>query len=92
MKDENLPKSGSYVLNLDDMSGPGTHWVAVYEGEYFDSYGLPPPEVLKDKVMANSKRLQYARDSCGEWSVLYIFLRYAGLNPYTICYEIFPCI
>lgn len=49
----NLPADGpklqeSAIVNLDDMSGPGTHWVAYRKNkkniEYFDSFGdLQPP-------------------------------------------------
>jgi len=39
------------VLNLDDTSGNGTHWVAWYrddgENYYFESYGIQPPDELK---------------------------------------------
>jgi hypothetical protein len=36
------------VANLDPSTRPGSHWVCMYvdeqgRGEYFDSYGLPPP-------------------------------------------------
>jgi len=37
-------------MNLDDTSGDGTHWVALFKrGDkkwYFDSFGLPPPTEL----------------------------------------------
>ena len=39
------------VLNMDDMTGNGTHWVAWYRDNgknyYFDSYGIQPPNELK---------------------------------------------
>lgn len=51
-----MPCSGpwkyeSAVVNLDDQSGPGTHWVAYkkknHEIIYFDSFGnLRPPQEL----------------------------------------------
>ena len=38
------------ILNLDDTTGSGTHWVAWYkngaETKYFDSYGIQPPNEL----------------------------------------------
>ena len=39
-----LPKScdGMYVINTDEHDQPGEHWVAVYNDEYFDSFGFPP--------------------------------------------------
>ena len=41
-----MPESG--IINLDDQTGPGTHWVCYVISPrnviYFDSYGLPPPK------------------------------------------------
>jgi len=38
------------IMNLDDTSGDGTHWVTWFKcGDkkwYFDSFGLPPPTRL----------------------------------------------
>ena len=40
------------IMNLDDPSGDGTHWVAWFKrGDkkwYFDSFGLPPPTELNN--------------------------------------------
>jgi len=40
------------IMNLDDTSGDGTHWVVWFKcGNYkfyFDSYGLPPPTELNN--------------------------------------------
>ena len=54
------------ILNLDDSSGRGTHWVGWAkkrkEKIYFDSYGLPPPielfNYLKRPIYYNSERIQ----------------------------------
>ena len=55
------------VINLDDESGPGTHWVAYNKRDknviYFDSFGnlQPPLEVIKylgEKVQYNHDRYQ----------------------------------
>ena len=43
---ENLPKikDGTFVINLDEYSDIGTHWVALYVQNnnvtYFDSFGV----------------------------------------------------
>ena len=43
---DNLPKAkdGAYIINLDEYSGIGTHWVAMYvqinDVTYFDSFGV----------------------------------------------------
>ncbi len=61
----------AYIINMDDdvckdtgiVSG-GTHWTSFIvmeypngkkEGMYFDSYGTPPPEVVKERLMDNFK-------------------------------------
>ena len=53
---DNLPdkiKDGQYVINLDEYSDIGTHWVALYVNNktvtYFDSFGVEhiPKEVKK---------------------------------------------
>ena len=42
----NLPdkKNGAYVINLDEYSDIGTHWIALYANNktvtYFDSFGI----------------------------------------------------
>ena len=43
---DNLPKikDGAYIINLDEYSDIGTHWVALYKNNnsvtYFDSFGV----------------------------------------------------
>src|SRR6218665_2522081 len=54
------------ILNLDDSSGNGTHWVCWIKRcnykVYFDVYGLPPPvelvKYLHSPVYYNSERIQ----------------------------------
>lgn len=68
-----LPLNGSHyresgIINLDDKTGPGTHWVAYRKNgsnvNYFDSFGdLQPPEELMnylnvDKIRYNCYRYQ----------------------------------
>ena len=62
------------ILNLDDTTGSGTHWVAWYkngtEKKYFDSYGLQPPNELVDylhsPILYNTERVQpYDQVFCG---------------------------
>ena len=53
---DNLPnkiKDGAYVINLDEYSNIGTHWIALYvknkDITYFDSSGVDhvPMEIIK---------------------------------------------
>ena len=72
-------KNECLVLNLDDSSGPGNHWLClVKRGNakvYFDSYGIsPPPEVtayLGKDVYYNSTQVQKAGYACAHFC-LYI--------------------
>jgi hypothetical protein len=38
----------NYIINIDKKNGYGTHWVAIYQNIYFDSYSLKPPNVIED--------------------------------------------
>ena len=60
---DNLPnkvKDGAYVINLDEYSDMGTHWVTLYVNgkskTYFDSFGIEhiPKEI---KNFTNSKNI-----------------------------------
>ena len=68
---DNLPnkiKDGGYVINLDEYSDIGTHWIALYvknnDITYFDSFGVEhiPKEIkafIKNKnVKTNIFRIQ----------------------------------
>ena len=58
----------SGILNLDGVSGRGTHWVCWYknkpEGEnfYFDSFGVQPPneliEYFSSPILYNTEKIQ----------------------------------
>lgn len=80
----NVNESG--VVNLDDRSGPGTHWVAYKKRgtrvEYFDSYGdlRPPVELLAylctqpgTTIQYNTTRYQDAGAwNCGQYSLRFL--------------------
>ena len=96
---ENLPKikDGAYIINLDEYSDIGTHWVALYLQNnnsviYFDSFGVEyiPKEI---KAFINNKNIKtyifrvQAYDSiiCGYFCIGFIDLMFAGktLTEYT---------
>ena len=78
------------IINLDDIQGPGTHWVC-YRNidnvvEYFDPFGLiMPNEALKYFCTAR-KQIVYSIDEiqnrstvlCGYWCLYYLFERQKG--------------
>ena len=88
---DSLPKikDGVYVINLDEYSDIGTHWVALYANNndvtYFDSFGVQyiPKEI---KVFINNKNIKtnifriQAYDSvmCGYFCIGFIDFMLAG--------------
>ena len=89
MRDEKLPKEGCFILNLDAFTDPGTHWVAVYNNEYYDSFGLPPPKCLEKQIdWYNVRQHQNIKSSlCGLYACFYIQCRNQDITPYDICYK-----
>ena len=83
---DNLPdkiKDGSYVINLDEYSDIGSHWIALYVNNktvtYFDSFGVEhiPKEIKKfinnKNIIANIFRLQeYDSIMCGYFCIGFI--------------------
>ena len=95
---DNLPKikDGAYLVNLDEYSDLGTHWVALYANNddvtYFDSFGVE--HILKEiKAFINNKNIKtnifriQAYDSimCGYFCIGFIDFMLAGktLTEYT---------
>ena len=96
---DNLPnkiKDGAYVINLDEYSDIGTHWIALYVKNnvvtYFDSFGVEhiPKEIkifIKNRnIKTNIFRiLAYDSIMCGYFYIAFIDFMFKGksLNEYT---------
>ena len=89
-------KDGAYVINLDEYSDTGTHWVALYvdnkTATYLDSFGIDqiPKEIKKfinnKNVIANIYRVQnYDSIMCGYFCIGFINYMFDGkrLTDYT---------
>ena len=91
---DNLPKTiknGAHVINLDEYSDIGTHWIALYVNNrtvtYFDTFGVGhiPTEIIKfinnKNIIANIFRIQ-ASDSviCGYFYIGFIDFMLKGKN------------
>lgn len=84
------------VINESPASSIGTHWVAVYgktneEVYYFDSFGEPPNEYLKDfltnftYIHYNNRKLQNVlSDNCGNICITFIILMSNNVDFYKI--------
>ena len=90
---DNLPKikDGAYVINLDEYSDIGTHWVALYVQNnnnnviYFDSFGVEhiPKEIrafINNKnIKTNIFRIQaYDSIMCGYFCIGFINFMFEG--------------
>ena len=89
---DNLPnkiKDGAYVINLDEYSDIGTHWISLYlknnDVTYFDSFGVEhiPKEIKKfidsKNVIVNIFRIQpYDSIMCGYFCVGFIDFMFEG--------------
>ena len=77
------------ICNTDPSNRPGTHWIVIYVdpngyGEYFDSFGRPPPGVFRDYLnrhctawIYNRKQLQSVVSSfCGYYCCFYCLCKY----------------
>ena len=96
---DNLPnkiKDGAYVINLDEYSDIGTHWIALYvknnDITYFDSFGVEhiPKEtkafVKNRNIKTNIFRIQgYDSIMCGYFCIGFINFMFKGksLTEYT---------
>ena len=80
------------IINLDDIQGPGTHWIC-YRNinsvvEYFDPFGLIMPNEALEYFNTSGKRIVYSMDEiqnrntvlCGYWCLYYLFERQRGTS------------
>ena len=91
---DNLPdkiKDGAYVINLDEYSDIGTHWIALYVNNktatYVNSFGIEyiPKEIKKfisnKNTIANIFRIQaYDSVMCGYFCIGFIDFMLKGNN------------
>ena len=93
---DQLPATIDYpcamVWNTDPSNEAGEHWVAMYvdewgHGEYFDSYGLPPPSSFEHYLnrhcvqwIRNTVQLQdLLSTACGQFCVYFVMYRSHGM-------------
>ena len=75
----NKIKYGAYVINLDEYSDIGTHWIALYvknnDITYFDSFGVEhiPKEIIKF-IGHKNYNSEYFQDTSIRFNNVRIFL------------------
>jgi len=86
-----VPKNGYYILNLENSSLSGSHWVALIctstKCFYFDSYGAPPTnrvhqrlKLKYDRIYMNNQIIQSLNSEMCGWFALGLIL-YVHLHP-----------
>ena len=69
------PRHSPCIINMDDLGGPGTHWVCCWGSnsvadtppEYFDSFGLPPPAEWEIELILEGKQTFLRNDNQLQW-------------------------
>ena len=87
------------IINLDDIEGPGTHWV-FYRNldsfvEYFDPLCLIMPDEVYHYLATSGKRQIYSEDEiqnrdsvlCGYWCLYYLNERQKGKSVLDIIHH-----
>lgn len=77
---------GGYIINLDDSTGQGTHWIALWLADsvalYFDSFGMPPHVAVMNfirkyglkRFIYIKKQIQDIRSGyCGQYSIIFLY-------------------
>ena len=92
-------QNASYIVNIENyFDGNGTHWVCIYNDpkskdvEYFDSFGLSPPDLVRrfldtigKGIIYNDVDIQRINSMmCGYYCCYYVIKRYAGIKPLDI--------
>ncbi len=85
MKDElaglEAEAGDSYIVNLDDSEGPGTHWMGLYVAPkgsfYYDPYGIDPPREVRRfaprPLRVNHHKHQHAASQhCGRYVLQFL--------------------
>lgn len=93
---ENTEHNKSYIINLDSSDRPGTHWVGLHrnkvgESFYFDSFGLPPPEEVRQKcrrLFYSNNRIQMdISEMCGYYAIAFLKQMMGGKTFYDWIYQ-----
>jgi len=80
------------VINLDDCTLPGSHWVSIYidsnhKCEYFESYNREPNETLKQYMRKYTTNMKYNKKciqqpltaTCCQLCIYYLVWRSSGV-------------
>lgn len=63
------------IINVGSPLIGGTHWVAVYDNKYFDSFGLPPT-IIGNLEWIPFQIQKINQGHCGIYALLYLYYAY----------------
>lgn len=84
-------KTKQGIINLSDDPYNGTHWVAYFGNNYFDSYCVEPPQEIKQQLKKNSNKgcveayispneIQKNNSLCASYCLYFLYLMNKGLS------------
>ena len=87
LKDANPNYKGAQIINLGNNIIGGSHWCCTYNGMYFDSFGLVPPEKLDhlEWVPLQIQNMKFGH--CGSYCMLWLY--YAKMGELDKFYNLF---
>lgn len=73
LKDADPNYKGARIINLGNPTIGGSHWLGTYDGKYFDSFGLIPPEKLShlEWVPLQIQNMNFGH--CGSYVCLWLY-------------------
>lgn len=87
LKDADPNYREAQVINLGNPSIGGSHWTCTYEGKYFDSFGLIPPEKLDHLEWIPLQKQNQNYGHCGQYVCLWLY--YAKMDELDKFYNLF---
>lgn len=78
LKDADPNYKGFRIINLGNPQIGGSHWIATYDGKYFDSFGLVPPEKLDHLEWIPLKIQNHSFGGCGSYALLWLWYAKQG--------------
>lgn len=87
LKDVDPNDKSAQIINLGNPTIGGSHWVATYNGMYFDPFGIVPPEKLDHLEWIPLQIQNQNFGGCGNYCILWLF--YAKEGEIDKFYDIF---
>lgn len=78
LKDYDKNNKGPQILNMGNPTIGGTHWVATYNGKYFDPFGVVPPSQLQDLEWIPLQIQSIRSGHCGTYAMLWLYYMMRG--------------